>query len=73
MPRREHERLVRLHVWVYADDAEWLKDRFSSKTGVAKALRELVRSFRRKVEEKMGVKVDTAPPEDEITLEELEV
>ena len=71
MPRRETEPLKREHVWLYRDDADWIRDRYGDSIGVAKAIRNIVRGFRRKVEDKAGVVLDQ--DEDEVSLEELNV
>lgn len=52
MPRREDEPTVRVHLHLFSSDHEWLKDHFGDSTGVAKAVRRLVRGFIRKIEEK---------------------
>lgn len=58
MPRRETEPLTRAHVWLFTDDLQWLKERYSDNAGVSKALRSLIRGFRKRVEDKVTQQLD---------------
>lgn len=66
MPRRETRPLVRAHVWLFADDLEWLKDRYEDKTGVSKALRQLISAFRKKVDAKVEAEMDREEVEETV-------
>jgi hypothetical protein len=57
MPRTiDSERSTRAHVFIYESDAEWLRQVFGNTIGVSKAVRELVRAYRRKVEAKAAAR-----------------
>lgn len=46
MPLREGEEQVRVHLWLYASDLEWIKDTYGDTLGVSKPVRLMVRKFR---------------------------
>jgi hypothetical protein len=78
MPRRETEPTSRTHVFLYDSDIEWLKSTYGDNIGVARAVRMMVRGFRRKVEAKTQDVLDqeSDPPlkaTEPVTLEELGV
>lgn len=67
--RRDQEPLERIHLWVFKSDAEWLATHFSSTAGVSKTVRQLIRTFRRKVEAK-AQDIQDQEPSIELNLEE---
>lgn len=68
MPRREAKPLRRFHAYLYADDYDWLEGIYGQKIGVAKALRQIVAGFRKRVEEKISA---TREPITKADLEEI--
>lgn len=67
MPRRETEPTDRYHVFLYASDIEWLNANYGGTIGVSKAIRMMIRGFRRKVEAKAQDLIDESGMEDEDT------
>jgi hypothetical protein len=65
MPRREAEPTDRYHVFLYASDIEWLNATYGGTIGVSKAVRMMVRGFRRKVEAKAQDIIDEEALETE--------
>lgn len=49
---KETEEIERIHVLVYKRDADWYRARFESTIGVSKAVRDILRNYRSRVEEK---------------------
>lgn len=52
MPRKESEEVVRKHLWVYEDDWAWLEAMYGQNVGVSKAVRTIIRQFRKQAEAK---------------------
>jgi len=48
----DDEKLLRKHIIIYEDDWNWIKEVFGDKVGISKAIRTMVRSYRRQIEEK---------------------
>lgn len=49
---REGEEQIRVHLWVFKDDHEWLKMVYGNSMGVSKAVRTILRKYRQGIEEK---------------------
>lgn len=56
MPKRESEPLIRLHVNLFESDYERLKELFGSNVGMATAVRKIVRSNLKRIDEKFAAK-----------------
>lgn len=62
MPRNnDPEPSVRLHLWVFESDLEWLRETYAHNIGVSQAVRKLIRAYRRRVETKVAASGDSAP------------
>jgi hypothetical protein len=64
MPKREKSKIERIHVWLYAEDVEFLKDTYGRTIGVAKAVRTIVNGFHKRVREKATQVQDSQPRSD---------
>jgi hypothetical protein len=73
MPRREKEPTERFHLHLYSSDIEWLKSTFGDRVGVAKAVRQMIRGYRLKVEARVADLTDAAPAPPPQSLEDLGV
>lgn len=64
MPKRETEPLVRVHVWLFASDREWLDETFGPSIGMNKAVRSMVRGVKTKILAKHQQSLDEGPALD---------
>lgn len=56
MAKRENEPIQRIHISLYEADVEWLREMYGGTFGMAKAIRQMVRSARRRMEEKIAAR-----------------
>jgi hypothetical protein len=62
VPRNtDPEPSVRLHLWVFESDLEWLRETYAHNIGVSQAVRKLIRAYRRRVETKVASQGETTP------------
>jgi hypothetical protein len=59
--------MERVHVWIFRDDARFLRETYGRNIGVAKAIRTLVHSFRKRVDERIAER----EPRIDINIDEL--
>lgn len=59
MSRRETEAVSRHHVWLFDDDWQWLLDYYQSKMGVSRAIRVIIRNYRRNLEARAAAEAVT--------------
>ena len=55
---REGEKQIRVHLWVYENDYEWLKMLYGNTVGVSKTVRTILRKYRNGLEAKAQSKLD---------------
>lgn len=49
-PKREESEYPRLHLYLDAEDVQWYRDTFGETLGLSKAIRTVMRSYRRSIE-----------------------
>lgn len=54
--------MERIHIWIFRDDAAFLRDNYARNIGVAKAVRTIVHGFRKRVDERMAERSRPVPP-----------
>lgn len=57
LPRRAEAPMERIHIWIFRDDAAFLRENYAKNIGVAKAVRTIVHGFRKRVDERMAEQV----------------
>jgi hypothetical protein len=61
---REGEKQVRVHLWLYASDAVWLRETFGDTMGISKPVRLMVRKLRQNAEARAAQAPGSAPRDD---------
>lgn len=54
--------MERIHIWIFRDDAAFLRENYAKNIGVAKAVRTIVHGFRKRVDERMAERMPPPPP-----------
>jgi len=62
IPRRAEAPMERIHIWIFRDDAAFLRENYAKNIGVAKAVRTIVHGFRKRVDERMAERRAPTPP-----------
>ena len=62
LPRRAEAPMERIHIWIFRDDAAFLRENYAKNIGVAKAVRTIVHGFRKRVDERQAEKTVYTPP-----------
>lgn len=68
MPRKETEDTCRKHIWVFQSDWEWLEGHFGSTVGISRAIRHIIRTFRKQMEAKALTNAQHLAPADDIDI-----
>lgn len=64
----EEESLVRKHILIAEDDWEWLTHTYGENVGVSKAIRTMVRTYRKQIEEKINAQTQAKAAETSLNL-----
>lgn len=65
MPKRESEPLERVHLTLFSSDLAWLRTHYGeNQLGISKAVRAMIRSTIKKMEEKLAAKRQPVHLED---------
>jgi hypothetical protein len=54
--------MERIHIWIFRDDAAFLRENYAKNIGVAKAVRTIVHGFRKRVDERQAETQHYTPP-----------
>jgi hypothetical protein len=54
--------MERIHIWIFRDDAAFLRENYANNIGVAKAVRTIVHGFRKRVDERQAEREAPVPP-----------
>lgn len=69
MPKRHERPTRRVHLHLPVDDIDWLQSRYGHTIGVAAAVRSIVATARRRIEERIADKLDTTTVEVDLPQE----